>query len=153
MMPFNLSATPNVSANVSSDPSSQAVPNTADANDYLSQLLTQMMSPTNSWPNTNLPRDSTNNSSDRQPEASPDPRQLMQLLFGSNASTNPATVRANDTDGQQPQNPQQPPEERFRGQLDMLASMGFTNREANIQALTATFGDISAAIERLLTQR
>jgi len=28
--------------------------------------------------------------------------------------------------------------------------MGFVNREANLQALIATFGDINAAVERLL---
>jgi ubiquilin len=28
--------------------------------------------------------------------------------------------------------------------------MGFVNREANIQALIATFGDVNAAVERLL---
>ncbi|KAH7722351.1 ubiquilin [Aphelenchoides avenae] len=43
-----------------------------------------------------------------------------------------------------------PPEQRFRAQLEQLEGMGFTNREANIQALQATFGDVSAAIERLL---
>lgn len=45
---------------------------------------------------------------------------------------------------------QQPPEERYRSQLDQLAAMGFLNREANIQALIATFGDVNAAVERLL---
>jgi len=44
----------------------------------------------------------------------------------------------------------QPPEERYRSQLEQLAAMGFVNREANLQALTATFGDINAAVERLL---
>lgn len=44
----------------------------------------------------------------------------------------------------------QPPEERYRAQLEQLASMGFVNREANLQALITTFGDISAAVERLL---
>ncbi|KAK6643769.1 hypothetical protein RUM43_000032 [Polyplax serrata] len=44
----------------------------------------------------------------------------------------------------------QPPEERYRTQLDQLTSMGFLNREANLQALIATFGDINAAVERLL---
>lgn len=47
-------------------------------------------------------------------------------------------------------NPSQPPEERFRSQLEQLTSMGFLNREANIQALIATFGDVNAAVERLL---
>lgn len=52
----------------------------------------------------------------------------------------------------QPAAPQQPPEERYRSQLEQLASMGFVNREANIQALIATFGDVNAAIDRLLSQ-
>lgn len=43
-----------------------------------------------------------------------------------------------------------PPEERFQNQLSQLQTMGFINTEANIQALTATFGDVNAAIERLL---
>jgi len=47
---------------------------------------------------------------------------------------------------------QAPPEERYRSQLEQLAGMGFVNREANIQALMATFGDINAAVERLLSQ-
>lgn len=42
------------------------------------------------------------------------------------------------------------PEERYRNQLEQLAAMGFMNREANLQALIATFGDVNAAIERLL---
>lgn len=48
------------------------------------------------------------------------------------------------------QNPSQPPEERYRSQLEQLSAMGFVNREANIQALIATFGDVNAAVERLL---
>ncbi|XP_023333532.1 ubiquilin-4 [Eurytemora carolleeae] len=47
----------------------------------------------------------------------------------------------------------QPPEERFASQLDQLASMGFADRQANIQALVATFGDVNAAVERLLQSR
>lgn len=75
-------------------------------------------------------------------------------------------------------NPSAPPEERYASQLDTLTSMGFANREANLQgkqigrrfnltemnskklnqfivisfqtALIATFGDINAAVERLL---
>merc|ERR1719322_233655 len=43
-----------------------------------------------------------------------------------------------------------PPEERFRTQLETLASMGFVDRQANIQALMATYGDVNAAIDRLL---
>lgn len=51
------------------------------------------------------------------------------------------------------QSNQQPPEERYRTQLEQLATMGFMNREANLQALIATFGDVSAAVERLLQSR
>ncbi|XP_046400765.1 ubiquilin-1 [Ischnura elegans] len=47
----------------------------------------------------------------------------------------------------------QPPEERYRTQLEQLTAMGFGNREANLQALIATFGDINAAVERLLLGR
>jgi len=45
----------------------------------------------------------------------------------------------------------QPPEERFASQLDQLASMGFMDRQANVQALIATMGDVNAAVERLLS--
>uniref|UniRef100_A0A0K0F4D4 F15C11.2 (projected from Caenorhabditis elegans ortholog ubql-1) n=1 Tax=Strongyloides venezuelensis TaxID=75913 RepID=A0A0K0F4D4_STRVS len=41
-------------------------------------------------------------------------------------------------------------EERFKDQLEQLNSMGFLNKEANIRALIATFGDVNAAVERLL---
>ncbi|NXM66220.1 UBQL1 protein, partial [Serilophus lunatus] len=44
----------------------------------------------------------------------------------------------------------QNPEVRFQQQLEQLSAMGFLNREANLQALIATGGDINAAIERLL---
>ncbi|KAK3789841.1 hypothetical protein RRG08_055127 [Elysia crispata] len=47
----------------------------------------------------------------------------------------------------------QPPEQRFASQLEQLSTMGFMDREANIRALTATFGDVNAAIDRLLQQR
>lgn len=44
----------------------------------------------------------------------------------------------------------QTPEVRFQQQLEQLSAMGFVNREANLQALIATGGDINAAVERLL---
>ncbi|XP_052752215.1 ubiquilin-1 [Galleria mellonella] len=47
-------------------------------------------------------------------------------------------------------NSSQPPEQRYSQQLEQLAAMGFLNREANLQALIATFGDVNAAVERLL---
>ncbi|KAM6037230.1 ubiquilin-1-like [Chlamydotis macqueenii] len=62
-------------------------------------------------------------------------QQMLQALAGANA--------------QQVQNP----EVRFRQQLEQLSAMGFLNHEANLQALIATGGDISAAIERLLASQ
>ncbi|KAJ1206697.1 hypothetical protein NDU88_002098 [Pleurodeles waltl] len=56
-------------------------------------------------------------------------QQMLQALAGAN-----------------PQNP----EVRFQQQLEQLSSMGFLNREANLQALIASGGDINGAIERLL---
>ncbi|GLH05657.1 Ubiquilin-1 [Gryllus bimaculatus] len=50
-------------------------------------------------------------------------------------------------------NTNQPPEERYHAQLEQLTAMGFVNRDANLQALIATFGDINAAVERLLQSR
>uniref|UniRef100_A0A674HM25 Ubiquilin-4 n=1 Tax=Taeniopygia guttata TaxID=59729 RepID=A0A674HM25_TAEGU len=61
--------------------------------------------------------------------------QMLQALAGANA--------------QQLQNP----EVRFQQQLEQLSAMGFPNREANLQALIATGGDINAAIERLLSSQ
>ncbi|KAL1139315.1 hypothetical protein AAG570_006301 [Ranatra chinensis] len=59
-------------------------------------------------------------------------------------------LMANMITGMSQNNSNQPPEERYRSQLEQLAAMGFVNREANIQALAATFGDVNAAVERLL---
>ncbi|XP_066501074.1 ubiquilin-4 [Hoplias malabaricus] len=58
-------------------------------------------------------------------------QQMLQMFAGGSAST-------------------QTPEVRFQHQLEQLSAMGFINREANLQALIATGGDINAAIERLL---
>ncbi|NXU55476.1 UBQL1 protein, partial [Turnix velox] len=63
-------------------------------------------------------------------------QQFVQQMLQSLASTN----------AQQLQNP----EVRFQQQLEQLSAMGFPNREANLEALIATGGDINAAIERLL---
>ena len=47
--------------------------------------------------------------------------------------------------------PQVPPEQAFAAQLQQLADMGFYDREANVQALQATGGNVHAAVERLLS--
>merc|ERR1719457_330384 len=52
---------------------------------------------------------------------------------------------------QQGTNSQEPPEERYRAQLEQLVQMGFTSREANIRALQATNGEVNRAVEFLLT--
>ncbi|CAL1266157.1 unnamed protein product [Larinioides sclopetarius] len=70
--------------------------------------------------------------------------QLMANMLSSMA------ISESQQQQQQQQHQQQPPEERYRSQLEQLANMGFVNREANLQALITTFGDISAAVERLL---
>ena len=44
------------------------------------------------------------------------------------------------------------PLSRYSNEMEQLVAMGFVNREANLQALIATFGDVNAAIERLLNQ-
>ncbi|GFT41739.1 ubiquilin-1 [Nephila pilipes] len=48
-------------------------------------------------------------------------------------------------------NTESPPEERYKGQLEQMQMMGFVNKQANLQALIATFGDVNAAVERLLS--
>ncbi|XP_028910781.1 ubiquilin-1 isoform X1 [Ornithorhynchus anatinus] len=68
--------------------------------------------------------------------AEPGHQQFIQQMLQALAGANP----------QQLQNP----EVRFQQQLEQLSAMGFLNREANLQALIATGGDINAAIERLL---
>ncbi|XP_044064165.1 ubiquilin-4-like isoform X1 [Siniperca chuatsi] len=65
--------------------------------------------------------------------ASPTQQQLMQQMLQMFGGGGPST-----------------PEVRFQQQLDQLNAMGFINREANLQALIATGGDVNAAIERLL---
>merc|ERR1712154_219509 len=43
------------------------------------------------------------------------------------------------------------PEQRFERQLNSLNDMGFTDREANIRALTECDGNVNRAVERLLS--
>ena len=66
--------------------------------------------------------------------------QLMAQMLTSQSAANPTGN-------------QQALEERYRSQLEQLSAMGFTNREVNLQALIATFGDVNAAVERLLQSR
>ncbi|POI33300.1 hypothetical protein CIB84_002948 [Bambusicola thoracicus] len=88
--------------------------------------------PTGSSVPSSVPSDSANPTSGAA-EASHQQfvQQMLQALAGANAQF-------------------QNPEVRFQQQLEQLSAMGFLNREANLQALIATGGDINAAIERLL---
>ncbi len=47
-------------------------------------------------------------------------------------------------------NANQTPAERFSSQLSQLRDMGFTDESSNVDALTATNGNVNAAVERLL---
>ncbi|GAB1600552.1 ubiquilin-1-like isoform X1 [Argonauta hians] len=74
--------------------------------------------------------------------------QMVQMMASGQMGNNPMTsglVGAGQGS--------QPPDQRFGPQLEQLAAMGFVDREANISALTATLGDVNAAIDRLLQQR
>lgn len=52
--------------------------------------------------------------------------------------------------GGAPAAPSVNPEQTYASQLEQLQSMGFSDRARNIAALTAAFGDLNAAVERLL---
>ncbi|XP_010147943.1 PREDICTED: ubiquilin-1-like isoform X2 [Eurypyga helias] len=88
--------------------------------------------PTGSTVPSSVHSESTSTASGKKPGHQQFVQQMLQALAGANA--------------QQLQNP----EVRFQQQLEQLSAMGFLNREANLQALIATGGDINAAIERLL---
>ncbi|XP_014238370.1 ubiquilin-1 [Trichogramma pretiosum] len=94
-----------------------------------------------STPTTNTSTTSTTTSSAPTDSSNQDAfSQFMSRMISAMALN-----QGGEIDGQQP-----PPEERYRAQLEQLAAMGFLNRDANLQALIATFGDINAAVERLL---
>ncbi|CAF0732244.1 unnamed protein product [Didymodactylos carnosus] len=109
---------------------------------------------------TGLGTPSTNTSSTTQAPTQP-PQSSSQSATSSSAATPPSSdpsnyagVFAQMLQMMSNQTINTAPEQRFAVQLDQLVSMGFTNREANLQgtSLVATMGDINAAIERLLSQ-
>lgn len=77
-------------------------------------------------------------------------RMLAQLLGGQGMGAGLGGATAGVGNPTAASDGGQPPEERYSQQLQQLTEMGFPNREANLQALIATFGDINAAIARLL---
>ena len=52
---------------------------------------------------------------------------------------------------QQPQQQSQNPEEEYKDQLKKLEEMGFTNKDLNIQVLKQCYGNVDAAVEKLLS--
>ncbi|XP_040396420.1 ubiquilin-1 isoform X4 [Cygnus olor] len=88
--------------------------------------------PTGSTVSSSVPSENTSPASgSTEPSHQQFVQQMLQALAGANTQL-------------------QNPEVRFQQQLEQLSAMGFLNREANLQALIATGGDINAAIERLL---
>lgn len=107
------------------------------------QQNTNIQSPTSTSTTTATTTPSSTNSADQF-------SQFMARMVSSMA-LNPGAGAGGGGGGiNQTEQTQQPPEERYRGQLEQLTAMGFVNRDANLQALIATFGDINAAVERLL---
>ncbi|XP_005189617.2 ubiquilin-1 [Musca domestica] len=101
--------------------------------------------PGNTNTDTNTTNTSTNTTAtgDSQPAMAPGGGPNAQLFNDfMTRMLNGMTTTADNT---------QPPEVRYQSQLEQLTAMGFVNREANLQALIATFGDINAAVERLLS--
>eukprot|EP00042_Codosiga_hollandica_P024705 m.105515 g.105515 ORF g.105515 m.105515 type:complete len:319 (-) comp51649_c0_seq1:79-1035(-) len=52
--------------------------------------------------------------------------------------------------GGQPRAPAQPPAANYTAELEQMRAMGFYDDAANLRALTATQGNVSAAVERIL---
>ena len=73
--------------------------------------------------------------------------QLWSSMFAPPSSSTSSTTTTTPNAFAQ----QDPPEVRYRVQLDQMNDMGFTNRQANLDALIATYGDVNRAIERLLS--
>lgn len=124
-----------------SENQSGATPN----QDQMLQMFRQLLGGSGSTAGSNTNNTGTDNPS-MDTQSAEAARALVQMLGGlGSAGTRPGVGSTNETDST-------PPEERYSQQLQQLNEMGFTNREANLQALVATLGDINAAIARLLPQ-
>jgi len=123
--------------------------------DSLGRLFRQIMGGSgasagaNSMTGSNLGSNTTANNPTQDQQSTDATRMLMQLLSGGAQGIRTAT---NPIPSSGPTDSNQSPEERYGQQLERLNEMGFSNREANLQALIATSGDINAAIARLLPQ-
>jgi len=99
--------------------------------------------PTATTTNPTSPSASTTTTPTPLPTSAPGAGGVNPDMFSAFMSQMMGQMRAGDST--------QPPEQRFSSQLDQLASMGFVDRQANVQALIATMGDVNAAVERLLS--
>jgi len=86
------------------------------------------------------PLNPTPNQTSRIPPTSSNPFDFSQMFSMMNSSNPPVSSQVQ----------QDPPEVRFREQIEQLKEMGFTDVQANILALTATNGNVQQAIDRLL---
>merc|ERR1712083_167693 len=114
------------------------------APDVYNSMGLPSLPPNTSTPGAGNSTDATNGSNPA-PTTTPSGQQNSPEAFSQFMTQMMSQMRAGDATQQ--------PEERFASQLDQLASMGFVDRQANIQALVATFGDVNAAVERLLQSR
>ena len=73
------------------------------------------------------------------------------LCINRNPNNNSASNTGSTTLASSNTSTTEPPETRFRSQLEQLEEMGFSERQANVRALLATGGNVQAAIEYLLS--
>lgn len=90
-------------------------------------------------------------------QTQPNPQAPPPMPNLSNMMNNPQMMQQMQQMGfnpgmfQQPQQQSQNPEEEYKEQLQKLEEMGFTNKQLNIQVLKQTFGNVDAAVEKLLS--
>ncbi len=72
-------------------------------------------------------------------------------LLGRGAGTTGTATHPSAPTTNTPATPVQNPEERYSNQLSQLNAMGFSDNAANIRALVASQGNVSAAVERLIS--
>ena len=81
------------------------------------------------------------------PGAQPDWASIMGNMFPAGGGVpQPGTPGM----GMPPAAPAVAPEIRFAAQISQLCDMGFFDTDSNVRALTATGGNVNAAVERLL---
>lgn len=137
--PANLLTT-NLMQNISDSPESEQIRTVLESlagqpqlQDHLRVVLPQLLQQTPPVPQSEVSNENTNSGGASTSHGDLLSGFLARMVGGLNVSANQPT-----------------PEERYQQQLEELASMGFLNRQANLQALISTFGDVSAAVDKLL---